>query len=388
MTTYTAPIEDMMFLFEKLRNNKNYNELEKYKDVTPDLVKNILDEDQIVNINNFSNEILIDVIPSNPTHKAKTALSNKIIDFLKSEYNPDLNYKVEFKPIPKSIESEPTEHLSNVKNIIAISSAKGGVGKSTITANIAVTLSNMGFKVGILDADIYGPSMHIMFDLVGRKPLAVDIKGKSMMQPIESFGIKVLSIGFFTKMDQAVIWRGPMATKALNQLIFDADWGDLDFMLVDLPPGTGDIHLSIMQKISVNGAVVVSTPQIVALADARKGVSMYRQENINIPILGIVENMSYYIPDSKTQEKHYIFGKDGAKNMALDFDIPFLGEVPILQGIREAGDVGRPGALQDDSNVREIFSEMTKKMVQLLLERNKNLPPTEILKIKTMAGCS
>ena len=358
------------------------------KEKVINVLKNILHEDQIVNINNFSNEILIDVIPSNPTHKAKIDLSNKIIDFLKSEYNPDLNYKVEFKPIPKSVESEPTEHLSNVKNIIAISSAKGGVGKSTITANIAVTLSNMGFKVGILDADIYGPSMHIMFDLVGRKPLAVDIKGKSKMQPIESFGIKVLSIGFFTKMDQAVIWRGPMATKALNQLIFDADWGDLDFMLVDLPPGTGDIHLSIMQKISVNGAVVVSTPQIVALADARKGVSMYRQENINIPILGIVENMSYYIPDSKTQEKHYIFGKDGAKNMALDFDIPFLGEVPILQGIREAGDVGRPGALQDDSNVREIFSEMTKKMVQLLLERNKNLPPTEILKIKTMAGCS
>ena len=358
------------------------------KEKVINVLKNILDEDQIVNINNFSNEILIDVIPSNPTHKAKKDLSNKIIDFLKSEYNPDLNYKVEFKPIPKSVESEPTEHLSNVKNIIAISSAKGGVGKSTITANIAVTLSNMGFKVGILDADIYGPSMHIMFDLVGRKPLAVDIDGKSKMQPIESFGIKVLSIGFFTKMDQAVIWRGPMATKALNQLIFDADWGDLDFMLVDLPPGTGDIHLSIMQKISVNGAVVVSTPQIVALADARKGVSMYRQENISIPILGIVENMSYYIPDSKTLEKHYIFGKDGAKNMALDFDIPFLGEVPILQGIREAGDVGRPGALQDDSNVREIFSEMTKKMVQLLLERNKNLPPTEILKIKTMAGCS
>ena len=358
------------------------------KEKVINVLKNILDEDQIVNINNFSNEILIDVIPSNPTHKAKIDLSNKIIDFLKSEYNPDLNYKVEFKPIPKSVESEPTEHLSNVKNIIAISSAKGGVGKSTITANIAVTLSNMGFKVGILDADIYGPSMHIMFDLVGRKPLAIDIEGKSKMQPIESFGIKVLSIGFFTKMDQAVIWRGPMATKALNQLIFDADWGDLDFMLVDLPPGTGDIHLSIMQKISVNGAVVVSTPQIVALADARKGVSMYRQENINIPILGIVENMSYYIPDSKTQEKHYIFGKDGAKNMALDFDIPFLGEVPILQGIREAGDIGRPGALQDDSNVREIFSEMTKKMVQLLLERNKNLPPTEILKIKTMAGCS
>ena len=352
------------------------------------ILKGILKDDQIVNINNFSHEILIDIIPPNPTHKAKTELSNKIIELLKLEYSSDFNYKIDFKPIPKNIESDQLKNLSNVKNIIAISSAKGGVGKSTITSNVAVTLCNMGFKVGILDADIYGPSMHIMFDLVGRKPLAVDVDGKSKMKPLESFGIKVLSIGFFTKMDQAVIWRGPMATKALNQLIFDAEWGDLDFMLIDLPPGTGDIHLSIMQKISVNGAVVVSTPQIVALADARKGVSMYRQENINIPILGIVENMSYYIPDSKTQEKHYIFGKDGAKNMALDFDIPFLGEVPILQGLREAGDVGRPGALQEDDNVRQIFSEMTKKLVQFLLERNKNLPPTEILKIKTMAGCS
>ena len=357
------------------------------KEKVLDILKIILEDHQIVNVNNFSNEVLIDIIPPNPTHKAKTDLSNKIIETLKSNYNSDLIYKIDFKPIPKNIESNEINRLSNVKNVIAISSAKGGVGKSTITSNIAVTLSNMGFKVGILDADIYGPSMHIMFDLVGRKPLAVDIDGKSKMKPLESFGIKVLSIGFFTKIDQAVIWRGPMATKALNQLIFDADWGELDFMLVDLPPGTGDIHLSIMQKIAVNGAVVVSTPQIVALADARKGISMYRQENINIPILGIVENMSYYIPDSKTQEKHYIFGKDGAKNMSIDFDIPFLGEVPILQGLREAGDVGRPGALQEDLEVKEIFTNMTKKLVQLLLERNKNLPPTEILKIKTMAGC-
>ena len=289
------------------------------------------------------------------------------------------------KTEPKTFKRNP---IPGTKFTIAISSAKGGVGKSTFATNLALALKKVGCKVGILDADIYGPSMHIMFDLVGRKPLAVDINGESKMKPIESFGIKILSIGFFTKMDQAVIWRGPMATKALNQLIFDADWGELDFLLIDLPPGTGDIHLSIMQKISVNGAVVVSTPQIVALADARKGISMYKQENINIPVLGIVENMSYYIPDSKTQEKHYIFGKDGAKNMSDDFDIPFLGEVPIMQGLREAGDIGRPGALQDDSEVKSIFSEMTKKLVNNLLERNKNLPPTEILKIKTMAGCS
>ena len=352
------------------------------------VLKSVLKEDQIVNINNFNNEVLLDIIPPNPTHKAKSELSKIIIETLKNDYNSNYDYKIDFKSIPKTIQNNDSEVLSSVKNVIAISSAKGGVGKSTITSNIAVTLKEMGFKVGILDADIYGPSMHIMFDLIGRKPLAVDVDGKSKMKPIESFGIKILSIGFFTKMDQAVIWRGPMATKALNQLIFDADWGDLDFLLIDLPPGTGDIHLSIMQKISVNGAVVVSTPQIVALADARKGVTMYRQENINIPILGIVENMSYYIPDLKTQEKHYIFGKDGAKNMSEDFDIPFLGEVPIIQGLREAGDVGRPGALQDDSEIKKIFSEMTKTLIECLLERNKKLPPTEILKIKTMAGCS
>ena len=360
------------------------SKLEFNKEKIIDTLKEVIDADQILNINNFSDEILIDLTTNNPTHKAKSDLTKKIIKTLKDNYNSNFNYKIDFKSVAKKPESiDDKEKLSSVKNIIAISSAKGGVGKSTITSNIAVTLKEMGFKVGILDADIYGPSMHIMFDLVGRKPLAVDINGESKMKPIESFGIKILSIGFFTKMDQAVIWRGPMATKALNQLIFDADWGELDFLLIDLPPGTGDIHLSIMQKISVNGAVVVSTPQIVALADARKGISMYKQENINIPVLGIVENMSYYIPDSKTQEKHYIFGKDGAKNMSDDFDIPFLGEVPIMQGLREAGDIGRPGALQDDSEVKSIFSEMTKKLVNNLLERNKNLPPTEILKIKS-----
>ena len=202
---------------------------------------------------------------------------------MSSNFDSKLIYLLNFKPKAKNI-NDGTNKLKNVKNIIAISSAKGGVGKSTITANIAVTLSKMGFKVGILDADIYGPSMPIMFDLVGRKPLAVDVDGKSKMKPLESYGVKILSIGFFTSMDQAVIWRGPMATKALNQLIFDADWKELDFLLIDLPPGTGDIHLSIIQKLSVNGSIVISTPQIVALADARKGISMYRQENINIPI--------------------------------------------------------------------------------------------------------
>ena len=297
----------------------------------------------------------------------------------------NINTKIEKAPAKISSQSKK---ISGVDSIIAVSSAKGGVGKSTLTINLAASLAKKGCKVGILDADIYGPSVPTMMDVEGYVPKSIKVNDESKIEPIESYGVKIMSIGFFTKMDQAVIWRGPMATKALNQLIFDADWGDLDFLLIDLPPGTGDIHLSIMQKISVNGAVVVSTPQIVALADARKGVTMYRQENINIPILGIVENMSYYIPDLKTQEKHYIFGKDGAKNMSEDFDIPFLGEVPIIQGLREAGDVGRPGALQDDSEIKKIFSEMTKTLIECLLERNKKLPPTEILKIKTMAGCS
>jgi|TARA_B100000035_G_scaffold92535_1_gene78203 ATP-binding protein involved in chromosome partitioning len=356
---------------------------EKIKNLINEVNKSI----EIVNINKFSNDVSIDLLIENFTHKSKAEARNNITEVLSKNFDSSLNFKINFKP--KVVEKEDSNNkLNNIKNIIAISSAKGGVGKSTVTANIAVTLSKMGFKVGILDADIYGPSMHIMFDLVGRKPLAVDVDGKSKMKPLESYGVKILSIGFFTSMDQAVIWRGPMATKALNQLIFDADWKELDFLLIDLPPGTGDIHLSIVQKLSVNGSIVVSTPQIVAMADARKGISMYRQENINIPVLGLIENMSYFNPPEDKEKKYYIFGKDGVKNLAEDFEIPFIGEVPIVQGLRESGDIGRPGALQEDSDLSKIFDDITKNMIINLTERNTKLPPTEIVKIKTMAGCS
>ena len=269
-----------------------------------------------------------------------------------------------------------------------LGSGKGGVGKSTVTANLAATLANMGFKVGILDADIYGPSIPIMFDVAHEEPLSVNVGGQSKMKPIENYGVKVLSIGFFTKPNQAVIWRGPMAAKALNQLIFDADWGELDFMLLDLPPGTGDIHLSIMQSLPITGAVVVSTPQTVALSDARKGVAMFQQENIQVPVLGIVENMAYFTPEELPDNKYYIFGKEGAKNLAEDLEIPFLGEIPLVQSIREAGDVGRPAALQTATSVEEAFEEVTKKVVEQTVLRNENLPPTEAIKITTMAGCS
>lgn len=245
----------------------------------------------------------------------------------------------------------------------------------------------MGFKVGLLDADIYGPSMPLMFDVEKAKPTSVNVDGKSKMKPIESYGIKLLSIGFFADMDQAVVWRGAMASKALHQLIHDADWGVLDFLIVDLPPGTGDIQLSLVQEVPVTGAAIVSTPQHVALADARKGVSMFQMESIDVPVLGFIENMSFFSPDDMPDKKYYIFGENGVKNLAEKMEIPFLGEIPLVQSIREAADVGRPASLQTDTNVTDAYKEVTKNLVASLAKRNENLPPTEIVRITTMAGC-
>ena len=259
--------------------------------------------------------------------------------------------------------------------------------KSTITVNIAITLAEMGCKVGILDADIYGPSIPTMLDIEGSKPLSVNVEGKSKMKPIENYGLKVLSIGFFTKPDQAVIWRGPMASKALNQMIFDAAWGELDFLLVDLPPGTGDIHLSIVQSLPLNGAIVVSTPQNVALSDAKKGIAMFQQESIKVPVLGIVENMSYFTPDELPDNKYYIFGKKGAEYLANDKNVPFLGGVPIIQSIREASDFGHPVALQKNTELAEKFKLISRNLVSQLIKRNKSLPPTKAVKITNMVGC-
>ena len=245
----------------------------------------------------------------------------------------------------------------------------------------------MGCKVGILDADIYGPSIPTMLDIEGSKPLSVNEYGKSKMKPIENYGLKVLSIGFFTKPDQAVIWRGPMASKALNQMIFDAAWGELDFLLIDLPPGTGDIHLSIVQSLPLNGAIVVSTPQNVALSDAKKGIAMFQQESIKVPVLGIIENMSYFTPDELPDNKYYIFGKKGAEYLANDKNVPFLGGVPIVQSIREASDFGHPVALQKNTELAEKFKLISRNLVSQLIKRNKSLPPTKALKITNMVGC-
>ena len=360
--------------------------------------KNMVESGAVKNVLIFGNEVTVDLLIATPAMHIKKRAEDDIRKLIHEKFSPDVvvkvNIKVEAQANPNgSSGSEQTQQIKGkaipgISNVIAVASGKGGVGKSTVTANLAVTLAKMGFKVGVLDADIYGPSMPIMFDVENEKPISVEVDGKSKMKPVESYEIKILSIGFFTAPSQAVIWRGPMASKALNQMIFDADWGQLDFMLIDLPPGTGDIHLSIMQSLPITGAVVVSTPQAVALADAKKGVSMFLSDSINVPVLGIIENMAYFTPEELPNNKYYIFGKEGAKNLAADLQVPFLGEVPLVQSIREAGDYGRPAALQTASVIERVFEEITRNVVQETVNRNQSLPPTEAIKITTMAGCS
>jgi len=353
--------------------------------------KNMVESGAIANVVTFGDEVVVDLVLHVPAmhirKRAEDDIKKTILELISPDAKIKINVKVEAPQNPQSLEIKG-KTIPGIKNIVAVASGKGGVGKSTVTANLAVTLSKMGFSVGILDADIYGPSMPIMFDVESAKPLSTVVDGKSKMKPIESYDIKILSIGFFTSPSQAVIWRGPMASKALNQMIFDADWGELDFLLLDLPPGTGDIHLSIVQALPITGVVVVSTPQAVALADAKKGVAMFMSEAINVPVLGIIENMAYFTPEELPENKYYIFGKEGAKNLAEDLNVPFLGEVPIVQSIREAGDFGRPAAMQTDSVIVTVFEDITRNVVREVVFRNANLPATEAVKITTMAGCA
>ena len=354
--------------------------------------KSLVENNNLTNVVIFGDEVVVDITIANPTLQAKKKVEVEVIKAIHTHVDQKINVKVNVKSVPQPKEETSNvirgKAIPNIQNIIAIASGKGGVGKSTITANTAVTLAKMGFKVGILDADIYGPSMHLMFDVENERPRSIIINGRSKMKPVENYGVKLLSLGFFTNPNQAVIWRGPMASKALNQLIFDADWGTLDFLLIDLPPGTGDVHLSIVQAVPINGAVIVSTPQNIALADAKKGVAMFQQKSIKVPVLGIVENMAYFTPEELPNNQYYIFGKDGAKHLAEDLTTKFLGEVPLVQSIRESGDVGHPVALQKDTPLEKAFNEITKEIVSELLKRNANLPPTEVVRITTMSGCS
>ncbi|WP_179353051.1 Mrp/NBP35 family ATP-binding protein [Winogradskyella vidalii] len=353
--------------------------------------ENMVDSGAVTNVVTFADEVIVDITIKNPTLQARKKTEVEILQAIHKNVYEKAKIKVNVKvdaPAAAPKNEIKGKAIPGIQNIVAVASGKGGVGKSTVTANLAVTLSKMGFKVGVLDADIYGPSIPIMFDVANERPLSVTIEGKSKMKPVENYGVKVLSIGFFTKPDQAVIWRGPMASKALNQMIFDAAWGELDFLLLDLPPGTGDIHLSIMQALPITGAVVVSTPQNVALADAKKGVAMFQQDSINVPVLGIIENMAYFTPAELPENKYYIFGNQGAKHLAEDLKVPFLGEVPLVQSIREAGDLGRPAAMQTGTPTEGAFEAITREVVQQVVDRNEALPATEAIKITTMAGCS
>lgn len=351
--------------------------------------ENIVDKGIVSNLMIFGDQIDIDIQLENPSLQARKKLEVTILKTLHEQVYEKAKIKINIKVVtpPKTTETIKGKPILGIENVIAISSGKGGVGKSTVTANIAVTLAQMGCKVGVLDADIYGPSIPTMFDMEGERPLSVNVDGKSKMKPIENYGVKVLSIGFFTQPEQAVIWRGPMASKALNQMIFDAAWDDLDFLLIDLPPGTGDIHLSIVQSLPISGAVVVSTPQNVALADAKKGIAMFQQENIQVPVLGVIENMSYFTPAELPENKYYIFGEKGAEYLAKDKEVPFLGALPLIQSIREAADFGRPATLQENSAVASEFVNITKNLVYQVISRNKNLPPTKAVEITNLVGC-
>ena len=354
--------------------------------------KNMVESEAVKNVMTFADEIIVDIVLSTPAMHVKKRAEADIIKTIKEKVSAEAKVSVNIKVAAPAQAANPNlikgKNIPGIKNIVAVASGKGGVGKSTITANLAVSLSKQGYKVGILDADIYGPSIPMMFDVVKERPLSTSVNGRSKMKPVENYGVKVLSIGFFTTPEQAVIWRGPMASKALNQLIFDASWGDLDYMLIDLPPGTGDIHLSIMQSMPITGAVVVSTPQPVALADARRGIAMFQQKNIQVPVLGVIENMAYFTPEELPDNKYYIFGKQGAQNLSEDLNVGFLGEIPLVQSIREAGDSGRPAALQEETPLARAFEKITKKVIEELNSRNEILPPTEVIQMTNSVGCS
>ena len=291
----------------------------------------------------------------------------------------EVEIETEFKSKPRP---EVGKLLPEVKNIIAVSSGKGGVGKSTVSANLAISLARLGYKVGLLDADIFGPSMPKMFRVEDARPCAVEKDGRQLIEPIEKYGVKLLSIGFFVNPETATLWRGGMASNALKQLIADADWGELDYFILDTPPGTSDIHLTLLQTLAITGAVIVSTPQNVALADARKGIDMYRNEKVNVPILGLVENMAWFTPAELPENKYYIFGKEGCKRLAEEMQTPLLAQIPLVQSICESGDEGEPAACHIDTATGQAFINLAQAVVTVVNRRNKEQEPTKIVKVK------
>lgn len=346
----------------------------------PDLGKDIVTLNMVQDIKIEGNKVSFTVELTTPACPMKDAIKNACITAVKVFINKDAEVDVNITARVNS-NRKSGGILPDIKNIIAVASGKGGVGKSTVSTNLALALAQEGAKVGILDADIYGPSVPMMLGIQGERPMMRNVGDKGMIEPIERYGMRVMSIGLLVDEKQAVIWRGPMATSALRQFVSDVYWGELDYLIVDLPPGTGDIHLTLVQTLPVTGAVIVTTPQNIAMADAKKAIMMFKQGQINVPILGVVENMAYFTPAELPENKYYLFGKDGGKNLAEQFEIPFLGEVPIVQSIREGGDRGIPAVLNDEPVSKEAFTKIAQNVARQIAIRNANMEPTKILTV-------
>ncbi len=349
--------------------------------IDPDFQKDLVSLGMIKNVELNDKKVSFTVELTTPACPLKEVIrrdcEKAIINELGEEVEIDINMSSNVTTI-----RENTPVLPNVKNIIAVASGKGGVGKSTVTANLAVALSKTGATVGLIDADIFGPSIPTMFNCENEQPSVVQKEGKNLIVPIEQYGVKLISIGFLSPADNAIVWRGPMASSALKQFMSDAEWGDLDYLLIDLPPGTSDIHLTLVQTVPVTGAVLVTTPQKVALADAIKGLQMFKQPQINVPVLGIVENMAFFTPEELPENKYYIFGKDGGKRLAEKYDVPFLGQIPLVQGIRESGDEGYPAVMKNDVSAK-AFDQLAQEVARQVAIRNATLDKTKIVDIKT-----
>ena len=348
----------------------------------PDLGKDLVTLNMVKDIVINGNDVSFTIVLTTPACPLKDMMATASTNAIKILVNKQANVKVDFTSNTTSKRTDPRTVLPKVKNIIAVVSGKGGVGKSTVAANLALALSQGGAKTGLMDADIYGPSVPIMFGVRGERPLMIDVGAdKPMIAPLERYGIKLMSIGLLVDEKNAVVWRGPMASSAIRQFVTDVYWGELDYLVVDMPPGTGDIHLTLVQTVPVTGVVIVTTPQDVALADAKKGIAMFGQAQVNVPIIGLVENMSYFAPAELPNNKYYIFGKEGGKKLAEEYDIPFLGQIPLVQSIREGGDKGVPVMMGDDAITKKAFEDFTSTVVRSVAMRNANIDATKVSEV-------
>jgi ATP-binding protein involved in chromosome partitioning len=347
----------------------------------PDLGKDLVTLNMVRDIVINGNDISFTVVLTTPACPLKDMIGNACVNAVKLLVDKNANVKVNFTSSTTTIRADKNTVLPGVRNIIAVVSGKGGVGKSTVSANLALALAQGGASVGLLDADIYGPSVPIMFGVRGERPMMTEINGKGMILPLERYNIKLLSIGLLVDEKNAVVWRGPMASNAIRQFITDVHWGELDYLVIDMPPGTGDIHLTLMQTAPVTGVVVVTTPQDVALADAKKGIAMFGQAQLNVPIIGLVENMSYFTPTELPDNKYYIFGKEGGKRLAEEYDIPFLGQIPLVQSIREGGDIGVPIMMSDEGITKQAFYEFAGTVARAVSMRNAHMKAEEVAEV-------